>query len=528
MKEKKKLLVILCTAFVCLLGVLGVLLVTEENAAGNMEHETAESGFGEEPGGATVTGEEAEYPVCVLSDFAQDEIEKIEIQNTGAEYTILSSPVLSGERAEVRSGDALEETVFVLAGYEEYRQDQERLNTAVRLLSSVSATRIDQGDFDKAKYGLQNPGATVKISGKRDSVTFYLGSWNESASVWYAMKEGDEGLYGLSKGVGDKMMETPFSLLDMTLIEDFDSASEEMTQRLTRILVERPDLEEPLEIVAAEEAADAYTSSYELISPVRVKTSLKAAREQIASLFGLSAKEAVGVYDPDTASAYGLDRPSMEMTVSHDGVELKLTVGDSVPESGNKERYFTCSDSDLLYIIEENGLPFFDDTVDDLFFKMALLPKLDQLEEVYINLRGEEYLFSLAFEGAEEEETQTKETENAVVEAGTENKTETLRVSLGGKELDAGLFRTFYSFLLEVDIEKINRDSHSGELLMVLEYRYRDGRCDRLAAYQMEDVRRMGIAVNNEASFEGRIAYLDKLQTELSHLLAGEEIDTNW
>lgn len=490
MKEKKKLLVILCTAFVCLLGVLGVLLVTEENAAGNMEYETAESGSGEEPGGATVTGEEAEYPVCVLSDFAQDEIEKIEIQNTGAEYTILSSPVLSGERAEVRSGDALEETVFVLAGYEEYRQDQEMLNTAVRLLSSVSATRIDQGDFDKANYGLQNPGATVKISGKRDSVTFYLGSWNESASVWYAMKEGDEGLYGLSKGVGDKMMETPFSLLDMTLIEDFDSASEEMTQRLTRILVERPDLEESLEIVAAEEA--------------------------------------VGVYDPDTASAYGLDRPSMEMTVSHDGVELKLTVGDSVPESGNKERYFTCSNSDLLYIIEENGLPFFDDTVDDLFFKMALLPKLDQLEEVYLNLRGEEYLFSLAFEGAEEEETQTKETENAVVEAGMENKTETLRVSLGGKELDAGLFRTFYSFLLEVDIEKINRDSHSGELLMVLEYRYRDGRCDRLAAYQMEDARRMGIAVNNEASFEGRIAYLDKLQTELSHLLAGEEIDTNW
>ena len=97
-----------------------------------------------------------------------------------------------------------------------------------------------------------------------------------------------------------------------------------------------------------------------------------------------------------------------------------------------------------------------------------------------------------------------------------------------GEELDADLFRAFYSFLLEVDIEQINRDSHGGEPEMVLEYRRLDGKSDRLEVYRLADARRMGIVVNGEASFEGRIAYLDKLQTELSHLLAGEKIDTNW
>lgn len=479
MREKRKLLAALCVALVCLLGIWGVLSATQESKTGKGGSEEAEE------------AEEAE--VVMLSDFTADEVERIEIRNAEADYVIAES-------------DA---SAFVLAGYERYRQDQEALQTVVRLLSSVSATRIYEQDSEKEKFGLKEPGATVKITAKEETVTFYLGSWNESMSVWYAMKEGEEGIYCLSRGIGDKMMASPYTLLDRTLIPALTSTSEEMTKHLDRIVVERPDLEEPLEIVACAEPADAYTSAYELVSPILVKTSLKVVREQIASLFGLSAKEILGIYDPAKASQYGLDEPSMELTVRHDGEELKLTVGETAAENG--DRYFTCSDSDLLYIIEESRLPFFHDTVDDLFFGMALLPKIDEVKEVYLKLRGEEYLFSLAFDGEGEEE-----------------QAETLRVSSDGKEVDAGLFRKFYAFLLEVDIEKINADSHAGEPVMVVEYRYLDGGSDRLEAYELENARRMGIVLNGNPSFEGRTAYLDKLRTELSHLLAGEQIDTNW
>ncbi len=441
--------------------------------------------------------------------------------------------------ADAAAGENPAAQGFMLAGYEKYRQDREALDTTVRLLSSVTATQLYERDFDKEKFGLEEPAATVEISGKGETITFYLGSWNESAAVWYAMKEGEEGLYCVSRGIGDRMTQTPLALLDMTLIPAFDAESEEMTKRLTRVLVERPDLEEPLEIVASTGSVDAYTSPYELVSPVHVKTSLKAVREQIGSLFGLSAKKAAGVYDAKEAPVYGLDHPSMVMTIEHDDRELMLTVGGRVGEQEGEERYFICSDSDLLFIIEESRLPLFEETVDDLFFKMALLPKIDQIREVYLNLRGEEYLFALTYEGeqsgtaaakggagtggkkSKETETGDRRNEAAVVE-------ETLRVTLDGEELDADLFRTFYSFLLEVDIEQINRDSHGGEPEMVLEYRRLDGKSDRLEVYRLADARRMGIVVNGEASFEGRIAYLDKLQTELSHLLAGEKIDTNW
>lgn len=573
MREIKKLLAVLSAVFVCLLGVWGLLLFTEDRSTGRIYGETGENinaaaangtedgtetdteahtEVGEKGGAKKGTGNEAEAAqavesagatagenagnkggeaadadtgtedsVCVLADFTPDEVERVEIRNAAGDYVIVSADAAAGENPAAQG--------FMLVGYEKYRQDREALNTTVRLLSSVTATQLYEQDFDKEKFGLEEPAATVEISGKGETITFYLGSWNESASVWYAMKEGEEGLYCVNRGIGDRMTQTPLALLDMTLIPAFDAESEEMTKRLTRVLVERPDLEEPLEIVASTESVDAYTSPYELVSPVHVKTSLKAVREQIGSLFGLSAKRAAGVYDAKEASVYGLDRPSMVMTIEHDDRELTLTVGDRVGEQEGEERYFICSDSDLLFIIEESRLPLFEETVDDLFFKMALLPKIDQIREVYLNLRGEEYLFALTYEG---EQSGTAAAKGSAGTSDTRNEAaaveETLRVTLDGEALDADLFRTFYSFLLEVDIEQINRDSHGGEPEMVLEYRRLDGKSDRLEVYRLADARRMGIVVNGEASFEGRIAYLDKLQTELSHLLADEKIDTNW
>lgn len=615
MREKKKLLAVLSAVFVCLLGVWGLLLFTEDRSAGRIHGQTeeninaaaangiedgtegdteagakgdekngtgneAEAAQAVEPAGATA-GENAgnkggeaadadtgtEDSVCVLADFTPDEVERVEIRNAAGDYVIVSADAAAGQDFGEAAGENPAAQGFMLAGYENYRQDREALDTTVRLLSSVTATQLYERDFDKEKFGLEEPAATVEISGKGETITFYLGSWNESAAVWYAMKEGEEGLYCVSRGIGDRMMQTPLALLDMTLIPVFDVESEEMTKCLTRVLVERPDLEEPLEIVASTGSVDAYTSPYELVSPVHVKTSLKAVREQIGSLFGLSAKRAAGVYDAKEASVYGLDRPSMVMTIEHDDRELTLTVGDRVGEQEGEERYFICSDSDLLFIIEESRLPLFEETVDDLFFKMALLPKIDQIREVYLNLRGEEYLFALTYEGeqsgtaaakggagtggkkSKETETDDRKNETAASDrktgdgkneaaasdrkiSDTRNEAaageEILRVTLDGEALDADLFRTFYSFLLEVDIEQINRDSHGGEPEMVLEYRRLDGKSDRLEVYRLADARRMGIVVNGEASFEGRIAYLDKLQTELSHLLAGEKIDTNW
>lgn len=502
MREKRKLLAGLSVALILLLGVYALLVFTGEDKKadnGNRGNDNAASGTAAgDTASGTVTGEDSagENTEYELVPFTLEEIERIDVDNAEGGYAIVGS-----------------EDGFVLAGYEKYAQNQEAMNTTARLMASLTAQRIYETDFEKEKYGLENPQATVKLSGDMEEVVFYLGDYNEGVSAWYLMKEGDESLYSVAKGLGDKMAASSFTYLDTELIPAFDSTGEVMTERLNRIVIERPDLERPLEIVASEEPAQAYTSSYELTSPIHVRTSLKVMNEEIGGLFGLSADRATGMYEAEKAADYGLDEPAMVMTVCHDGKEDVFTVGKAVEKTeekteektgGSVERYLVCSNSDLLYVIQESRLSFLDVDVDDLFFEMAVLPEINQVEELYLNLKGEEYLFSLSFEG------------------------EDLKVELGQQEIDDGLFRTFYSFLLEIDIEKINTDAHSGTPVLTAEYRYREGGSDKVEAYQLADARRMGIVVNGEPDFEGRIAYLDKLQEELAHLLAGEDIDTNW
>lgn len=494
MREKRKLLAGLSAALVLLLGVYVLLVFMGEDKKAdnrNVGNDNTASGTtagdtaSETAAGEDSTDENTEYE---LVPFTLEETEKIDVDNVEGSYAITNA-----------------EEGFVLAGYEKYAQDQEAMNTTARLMTSLTARRIYETDFEKEKYGLEEPRATVKLSGDTEEVVFYLGDYNEGASVWYLMKEGDESLYSVAKGLGDKMTASLFTYLDTGLISAFDSSEEVMTERLTRIVIERPDLERPLEIVASGEPAQAYTSSYELTSPIHVRTSLKVMNEEIGGLFGLSADRVEGMYEAEKAADYGLDKPAMVMTVCHDGKEDVFTVGKAVEKTeGSGERYLVCSDSDLLYVIQESRLSFLDVDADDLFFEMAILPDINQVEELYLNLKGEEYVFSLSFEGEE------------------------LKVELGQQEVDAGLFRTFYSFLLEIDIEKINTDAHGGTPVLTAEYRYREGSSDKVEAYQLADARRMGIAVNGEPDFEGRIAYLDKLQEELGHLLAGEDIDTNW
>ena len=468
MAGKKKMLFSLCAALLILTAALVFLLHSKEKE--------------EKP--------EASGGTCMLTDFEAEEINRISIENKEGNYSI-----------------AKDGKEWVLTGYEDYKIEEDSLETAVRNLLSISADIIFEEPFDRKAYGLEEPEAKVNIRGSFGETTLYLGSFNEGTSSWYVCKEGQDGLFSIGKGIGDWMVYSPFVYFDTILIPPIEPQTERMTERLTGIVVERPDLEEPLRITVAEEPAQAYTSSYELTSPVHVKTSLKAMNEEIGSLLGFSADSVKGWYQETEAAAYGMDRPAMVMTVSHDGVTDTFTIGAAAGEG--TDRYMICSNSKLLYTIAEDKLVFLHASADDLFFELALLPDINKVQQVSLKLGEEEFLFLLTRQ-----------------EKGQDG--EELTVTVNGQEVDASDFRSFYSFLLEVDIEKINTDVHEGNPVMRIDYIYQDGTGDTVEAYPLEDARRMGVVVNGEPEFEGRIAYLDKVRTELIHLLTGEEIDTNW
>lgn len=471
MVGKKKMLFILGVIVILLFGAAAVLLSAENSD--NIENETEASKEGQ---------------TIELVAMEETEVDFIEITNQNGNYTI--------SRAEDGTW-----TVDMVKAYE---LSQSMMESAVKILSSVSGQVIYDEMYDEAQFGVEKPAAQMRIGSGETEQVLYLGDYNEAASAWY-VKTGEENrLYTIASGKGDWLLYSPYKYVDTTLITDFHSGTDNMLERLSLIRIERPDLETAIEIAADEKLAEDYTSSYWLTSPVHVKTSLKVMNNQIAGMFGFAADAVLGVYEKTDAAVYGMDEPAMVMTVEHDGIIETFTVG---AQNENGKRYMTISENNLLYEISESKLSFLNATADDLFFEMALLPPIADVVEVILEFREESYVFELTHG----------------------EMTDDLTVLVDKQELDPDLFRKFYSFLLEIDIENLNGKEPSGDSIMCITYKYADGTQDSMEAFSMEEnARRMTISVNGEPSFEGRNAYVGKVKTELTHLLSGEEIDTNW
>lgn len=462
MKTKKKLLAGLL-ALLLLLAAFVVLRMTEK------EEPQQESS--------------AEGTEATLYQTEQEAISEIKIENRSGTVEIVK-----------------EKGSYVLKGMEDYGQSQTQMNVLVRNLSELTGTVVQESEVEKERYGFDDP-TLIEITAE-ETVSLQLGDYNEGGGCWYLMREGDETLYTVPAGKGNLIEASAYSYLSRTFIDAYTDG-EEITERLRRIVIERPDLDAPLEIVAIDEEPQAYTSSYELVSPIHVKTSVKAMNEKIGALFGFSAAEVLGPYEETQAQKYGFDDPVMVMTVEHDGVTDTFTVGAEAEEG---VRYLLWSGSDLLYTVNETSLSFLHEDVDSLFFSMALLPQIDTVSEVELTIDGETTTFVL------------ERDEQGEISKITEN----------GQTLNEKLFRTFYSFLLEVDVQEIYTEPVEGEAELSITYRYLDGGEDRLEMVPLGDARNGGILVNGEPSFKGRLAYVEKLKTELSHLRSGEAIDTNW
>ena len=124
----------------------------------------------------------------------REEVERVSVTNRDGDYSIVKK---EGE--------------WQITGFEAYVLNEDRLDTAVRNLTSLAGELIYKEGFDKNAYGLEKPEAVVRIKGKGEEITLYMGSFNESTSSWYVNREGMDGLYSVVKGKGDWMEASPVS-----------------------------------------------------------------------------------------------------------------------------------------------------------------------------------------------------------------------------------------------------------------------------------------------------------------------------
>lgn len=494
MNKKKRTLIIGAIVLVLLVGVLVFLLLTQDQATQGDES-SSES-----------TAEET-FP---LVEENVDDFTSLEMTNASDSYVMTSS----GEG---------EDKTYEIAELKGYPEQDSNYSYAAETLSSLDAgNKVLDTVEDKAKYGLDEPSATAKVSYGDKTYTLYLGDATpEESDGYYFMMEGDNALYTVSSSVGTLMLQDKFYYLNRDMTQSYTNTDEEQPE-VNKVTVTRKDMEEPIVLEKTELASDGtnslYMSTMKMTSPVECDMDYELDSNYISTLFGLSAQKVLGFYNEADAAQYGFDDPEYTLEMEYEGGNTTIIVGDALPSEeedteGSEYHYAICDDNGLVYRFDVTKIGLTKVDLNDVISKMPLVPLITDVEQIDLTIDGTEYQFTLKHTAAESEDEEDQ-----------------LEASCNGQVLDEENFRLFYQLLVGMSIEELNTEPVTTEPLseVTLVYHYNNGESDdTLVAKEVEN-RRLRVNVNGEDRFEGRAAYLDKLSQEIQNLLNGETVDTSW
>lgn len=120
-------------------------------------------------------------------------------------------PVISIDTASitgfsyVQEGEALsfvkQDKAWICEQYPETDLDESMIETMLSNVGDVKASRKLDGVDDLAAYGLDEPQNTITIQTGEDTVTFYVGSYNQTVYCYYFKMQADTAVYTMQSGL---------------------------------------------------------------------------------------------------------------------------------------------------------------------------------------------------------------------------------------------------------------------------------------------------------------------------------------
>ncbi len=186
MNKKRHRMTVLLVSAALLIVLLTVLIAVRKKAEAYM---AAESDSGSE----------------VLFDISANDIAKISYTpDGGSEVAFTRNDTDSVDSA----GAAV--TEWTSDSSPDFTVDQDKVDTLAASITGITVTQVISDVTDLGQYGLDKPlytGAYTLKDGT--SVTFTIGSTNETASVTYVLKDGDTStVYAVSTGLTSEMTKT--------------------------------------------------------------------------------------------------------------------------------------------------------------------------------------------------------------------------------------------------------------------------------------------------------------------------------
>lgn len=480
MNKKKKTLLIGAVVLVLLIAAMLVLLFTQPK--GEEDTSSVDS----------TTSSESVY----LYEEEEGSLKTLEVTNSHGTYTLEKV----GE--EKWGVPALDDYKVDTEMYEDVADRYTQMSAKEKLLDTVE---------DKAKYGLDKPGATgVATFENGNTHTVYVGDMTPDEAGYYAMAEGDDALYIITVVNAERLLGSELIYLDLTLLNSFDTEDAESYPTLENFTLERKDLDYKvvLEQQPKQEASDdenntqMYASSLMMTAPIQCDVDAQRADEEmIMTLFGLEAEEAVALDADSVKEKYGLDDPFAKIHLEYDGRSVDMAFGD---KADDESYYMTFGKNNVVYRVKAESVAALTVDPNNLISRLSILPYIDDVSKVKIRFQDKTYEYVL--DGEDDD----------------------LSVSIDGKTVDTDNFKQLYQLILNPSLNAIYLGEQLSDPAVKITFEYRDGSDPDVVSMYNDGGRQMVFGINGVVNRTGRSAYLDKLEKEIQNLIDGKEVTTDW
>ena len=515
--------VIIAAAVLLVLGaVLLVLVMTKpaedaSDVSGGSETGTAET--------SSDSSSDEDSEKAVITDKQQENVLTLSVSNESGSYSFERSSREVSSTDDDGNVSTSTEYYWSSPELKGITANETTIGAFVRSMAGLSAaSEVEAGASDLEKYGLAQPSATVKVTfddGTSKELCFGIRNPAASNYVYLCEKGSSDVLQASYYSTGSAF----YSITDFVSLVLTESYNAENPQELDYLIIERKDLDEPVEIAymydvveesSKEDSVITTFNSHRINSPIVAELDTTSGQTVCYGLYGLNAASCLYI-DPteEQISEMGLDDPFCKVSFRYGGKDRVLLFGNQILTTENDltsvAGYYMMFEGDrLVYSITTSKAPWYTLQVQDIMSRRPISPYIYTVDTLTVTTPDGEYVFKVTGDADEHSFT------------------------CGDTEVDDYGFRQFYQHLITSVGEELFYSDAEYEPYIKLQFKYRPeyetvyGTGEDIIEYFKSDDRKSIVSVNGSVLFKVRQVYTDRLLSNLDALLNGGEIELNW
>ncbi|MEG0691840.1 MAG: DUF4340 domain-containing protein [Oscillospiraceae bacterium] len=452
--------------------------------------------------------------LITLIEGVAGELEYVNVKNKADEYTI----------------ELLGENKWGIKALDGFTQVEKKYSDTIGSIVNIYASEIvEENATDLAKFGFNEPSLITEIKYKgKDAIKFTLGDISPDGYTRYAIKTGENTVYGLSTNSFNALLQSRYDYIDKALIPALEAGEDgkAIAPAIDFIKIARPNLEKPIVIEkykAGELTENSFvTTGLKMTSPIDAMTNDTQIQERLYVLFGLTATgvEMVNPTAEDLAK-FGLDKPSsvFEMTYNETS-SIKISTGNPIEckhEKGEDltnhkhqiTHYYAMKEgTNVIYLLSKESLTWMEIQPKNLMSSIAVLPPVLDIDSVDFKVGNDAYKIEY-FKGEDKTDTNV------------------MTAKVNGKDVDIDNAKKLLQLFYATSIQDVNTTVPTKPADASVSYNYTSGKKDTVEFFVLED-RQVIISLNGNNGYTGRSGYVERMVKELNNLLEGKDVSTDW